>query len=179
MSHDKRLNEFIAQLHVLAENKFQIDCVNDFLHSNPISSEVLDAHTFYAPVHYTRNLMYKCPQFVVLLLCWEGLQESPIHGHEGEKCWMRIESGTLEFTNYIEHQPPGGLEEVSSIVGNPGFIDGPAMIHQVKNPTRQPARSLHLYARPFVQCDVYHPNSHDKSRVNITYDTMYGKKVGS
>lgn len=171
-----QLDAYVKQLHRLAEQHFPVAQVSEFLRQVPIHPEVLDAHTFYYTSRYTRNLMYKCPQFEVLLLCWGPYHTSPIHGHEGEKCWMRVEEGTLYFVNYDE-VVPGQIQEISAVSGSAGFVDGPAGIHMVRNPIDQRARSLHLYARPFAQCDVYDLELHEKSRRDISYDTMYGKPV--
>lgn len=174
-----QLDPFIEHLQSMAAQQFPLALVTDFLRKSPLDSKILDAHTFYMSERYTRNLMFKCPQFELLLLCWGPQHISPIHGHEGEKCWMRVEEGELHFTNYAELQAvPFKLQEQSSASGSAGFVDGPAGIHRVQNPTDKQARSLHLYARPFAVCDVYDIDVHEKSRRQISYDTMYGRPVG-
>ena len=49
---------------------------------------------------YTRNLVYRNNDFEILFLCWSPEQIAPVHGHEGEKCWAKVESGKLQFCNY-------------------------------------------------------------------------------
>ena len=180
MRGDMQLEAFVKELHWLAERQFPIAKVTDFLCQTPLHPDVLDLHTFHSPMRYTRNLMYKCSQFEILLLCWGPYHASPIHGHEGEKCWMRVEEGTLHFINYAELDVHSvQLQELSAVTGSTGFVDGPAGIHMVKNPTDKRARSLHLYARPFAECDVYDIHAQERSRRQISYDTMYGRLVKS
>ncbi len=45
---------------------------------------------------YTRTLVGYDEQFIVLLLCWEKGQSSPIHDHAGSSCWVKILTGTLD-----------------------------------------------------------------------------------
>ena len=102
-----------------------------------------------------------------------------MHGHEGQKCWMRVEQGCLEFTNYIDYQEDGisKFKVTNKQRGLAGFIDGPAYIHGVCNSTSEPAISLHLYASPFHQCDVFDVEHSGTKRVNLGFYSVEGKLV--
>ena len=170
------IEEFVHHLQDLAQAQFPVSEVGPFFEKNPIPLNDLESYIFFADQRYTRNLIYKTPSFELILLCWASNQASPIHGHEGEKCWMRVELGSLTFTNYQE-KDDGALELVNEEVGEQGFVDGPAIIHKVENKTKQPAISLHLYARPFKQCDVFDHASHEKTKVSLSYFSMYGQLI--
>lgn len=170
------IDQFIQQLKTFAQMGFPIVQVSDFLKSSRISGQDLEPYIFYLPGRYTRNLIYKDAAFEILLLCWDGFLLSPIHGHEGEKCWMRVEQGQMRFKNFNDQNAQDGqITILSSQVGGPGFVDGPAGIHQVENIGADRALSLHLYARPFAACDVYDAGTHRKARKELFYDTVYGK----
>src|SRR5687768_11479706 len=47
---------------------------------------------------YTRNLVHHEEQFELLLLCWGAGQKSPIHNHEGQRCWMAVLEGGVTET---------------------------------------------------------------------------------
>ena len=143
----------------------------------------LQPYVSYRRERYTRNLIYKSDDFELLAICWNVGHKAPVHGHEGELCWSRVEKGMLRFTNYREvSEKPLVLERLADpVAGGRGHLDGPADIHEVDNPepTGEPAVSLHLYARPYDECDIYDLVQGEKRRVKLLYDTMYGKPVAS
>ena len=123
-----------------------------------------------------KNLIYKEDDFEILLVCWKAGQVAPIHGHEGEKCWMRVESGALQICNYkLDSIKPLELTMTGVIKGEAGYVDGPADIHSVENVNDEPAVSLHVYAKPFGQCDIYDLDDGIIRRLELTYDSMYKK----
>lgn len=169
----KPLLKLVQGLENLAERNFPIFDVGKFLQDISIPYETFKPYVFFEQDRYTRNLIYKTTSFEILLLCWGPGQKSPIHGHEGEKCWMQVEQGQLIFTNYQE-VPSAGLDQVSVVTGSAGFTDGPAIIHKVENLSHEPAMSLHLYARPFQQCDIFDQERHEKKKVKLSYYSVYG-----
>ncbi len=112
----------------------------------------------YSEDRYTRHLVHKDKDFELLVISWESGQKAPIHGHEGELCWARVERGRLRFTNFrMVSEEPILLELVNAPMdGAAGFLDGPAEIHAVENPKEfgDNAASLHLYSKPYkrVRC---------------------------
>ena len=49
----------------------------------------------------------------------------------------------------------------------------PADIHSVENIQDEPAISLHLYTKPFGECDIYCIDKGTIERVPLVYDSMY------
>ena len=108
-----------------------------------------------------------------MLVCWKAGQVAPIHGHEGEKCWMRVESGALQISNYtLESIDPLLLNMADQIKGETGHLDGPAEIHSVENAYSEDAVSLHVYAKPFSKCDIYCLDTGTVERVKLVYDSI-------
>ena len=168
------LDQLIQELVCLAQEQFPVNRVNQLLREVSLPETLFKEFMFFKPASYTRNLIYHSEQFELLLLCWDGLISSSIHGHEGEKCWMRVISGELLFTNYKEDSN-GSLEIVGGCSGNAGYVDGPAVIHKVENRHKHQAISMHLYARPFTQCDTYIPGAMEKTKIQLGYDSLYGR----
>jgi hypothetical protein len=52
-----------------------------------------------------------------------------------------------------------------------GHLDGPADIHAVENRFDEDAVSLHVYARPYAECDVYDLEAGVVRRVELRYDS--------
>lgn len=171
------VNEFIEELKLLAKEKFPVKKTTDFIKQYPPLLNYLDKYLFFRDDIYTRNLIYYSPEFELLALCWMPNQKAPAHGHEGEKCWFKVELGTLKIINYDDNSTNDNLIETSQVEAKKGYVDGPAYIHAVENMVAEPAISLHIYARPFHECDVYLKNR--KCRKKIGYYSKYGKIVDS
>ena len=57
-----------------------------------------------------------------MLVCWPPHVSAPIHGHEGEKCWARVQTGELKICNYVEiNRNPLSLEKIQEFDENSDF----------------------------------------------------------
>lgn len=167
------LKNFIEQLKQFSKHDFPAQETTAFFKEyNSLKTE-LDPYLFFKDEFYTRNLIYYSPEFELLALCWMPGQKAPAHGHEGEKCWFKVELGSLKIINYDNNFDE--LIKLDDVKADQGYVDGPAYIHAVENLYDKPAISLHLYARPFHECDVYIEN--EKHRKKIDYYSKYGKIV--
>jgi cysteine dioxygenase len=171
------LNEFIDRLNRFAERAFPLQEVQNFLQQCALGREELGPYLFFDSAQYTRNLIHNSQEFELLAICWQPGQEAPVHGHEGERCWSRVEKGKLRFTNYLERSAADSfdLKVLSTSVGTRGHVDGPADIHKVENPFQESAVSLHLYSRPFSACDIYDLENRMKVRKTLGYFSKYGE----
>jgi hypothetical protein len=147
-----------------------------FLGVTAIEPASLAPYVRFAPGRYTRHLVHKDRDVELLVLCWARGARAPIHGHEGELCWARVERGRLHFTSYREaSRDPLRLVALGSRVeGGPGHVDGPADIHAVENPPGldQDAVSVHVYCRPYDECDLYDSVEGPVRRVRLQYDSL-------
>ena len=147
-----------------------------FLTSTRLDPGSLQPWVRFAPDRYTRHLVWKSPEVEVLVLCWAAGARAPIHGHEGELCWARVERGALRFANYREvSRSPLTLEAVgSTVVGAVGHLDGPADLHAVDNSAELGggAVSLHVYCKPYDECDIYDVEHGLVRRVRLSYDSV-------
>jgi predicted metal-dependent enzyme (double-stranded beta helix superfamily) len=150
--------------------------IGRFLVDSRIEPASLEEFLGFAAGRYTRHLVHKDREVEILVLCWAPGAMAPIHGHEGEYCWARVERGRLEFRSYREtSRTPLRLEPLDGAVnGGPGHVDGPADIHAVSNPAAfaQGAVSVHVYCRPFDECDIYDADEGTVRRVQLRYDSV-------
>lgn len=171
----------LHELEALVVRGFETQKIHEFLQRTLIEPASLEPYVHFCPDRYARNLVLKSEDFELLAICWDVGQKAPIHGHEGERCWSRVERGMLRFTNYREvSEKPLVVEKLGEpFDGNRGHLDGPADIHEVENLAAfgEKAVSLHLYSRPYAECDIYDLASGKKERVRLSYDTMFGKRV--
>ena len=150
--------------------------VQDFLARTRIAPSSLEPLLRFEEGRYTRTLVHRTDAVEVLVLCWPRGSHAPIHGHEGELCWARVERGRLRFSSYREvSRSPLRLDLVGAPVdGGPGHVDGPADLHAVDNAVDfgADAVSLHVYCRPYAECDIYDMAQGTVRRVRLGYDAV-------
>jgi NitT/TauT family transport system ATP-binding protein len=173
----------IEDLKRFAAGGFPAAEVRQYLAQTLMDRTALEPYLNYCDSHYTRNLVHKNRDFELLVICWGRGHRAPIHGHEGELCFARVERGKLRFSNYsMVSDDPIRLERTGAPVdGSIGFLDGPADLHAVENAGefQENAASLHIYSKPYAECDIYDSESGPRRRVKLAYDSIQGKPVES
>jgi NitT/TauT family transport system ATP-binding protein len=167
------MDDFVARMRQLTLPSVDTDGVQRFLGTHLIESASLEPYVRYADGRYARHLVFKSPAVELLVLCWSRGSRAPIHGHEGELCWARVERGQLRFTSYRElSRNPLRLATAGPPVdGKPGYVDGPADIHAVET-VGADAVSLHVYVKPYDECDIYDIEQGVVRRVRLGYDSV-------
>ena len=169
------MKDLIQNLKEFAELDFPIKKVSSYLKSYQLSEKHKLKYCHFSKNSYTRNLVFRNKSFEVIFLCWSAGQIAPVHGHEGEKCWAKVETGKLRFCDYnIISEKPLKLKNESSIVGKIGYLDGPAEIHSVENIYKEDAVSLHVYAKPYDVCDIFDTETKSVNRINLKYHSKFG-----
>lgn len=126
---------------------------------------------------YTRNCIFENDQFELILLCWEKGQKTPIHDHGGEECWVKIINGEFEEIIFKTSEN-GELEvensfilkedEISYMIDFMGF-------HSIENIFDGRSMSLHLYAKPIRNCNIFDEDLKAFEMKNLQYDTICKK----
>lgn len=133
---------------------------------------------------YTRNLVHREEQFELLLLCWGAGQKSPIHNHEGQRCWMAVLDGEISETLFhfpdaldasplIRPKAPARLCARSQVA----FITDEIALHEIAAAGNAPAVSLHLYSRPFSTCQIYDRESGRVAVRQLGYYSVRGQRA--
>ncbi len=176
MARQRQVREFAAGLVELETAGFRSQDVHAYLLETPIDPLSLRPYSCFSLTHYMRNLIHRTDRFELIAICWEVGQVSPVHDHENERCWARVEVGSLHFTNHrIVSEEPLHLEQSEPVVvGVQNYVDALPGIHRVANPASlgQRALSLHLYSRPFHACTVYDLDKGLKGRRQLRYDSV-------
>ena len=94
------LNKIISDLKNFARTNFPTSDVSSYLKNVKLSDNDLEKYLLKKNKQYTRNLIHKDVDFEIMVVCWPPKISAPIHGHEGEKCWARVEDGELQISNY-------------------------------------------------------------------------------
>ena len=136
---------------------------------------------------YTRNLVARGDSFELLLLCWNPGQESPIHDHAGQNCWMAVLEGQLEEIHYGEPENGASKRLVplekgrakSFAEGGVAFIEDSIAYHLIQPAGGVRAVSLHLYAKPIDTCKIFCPDTGLAENIALGYHSVRGELVGS
>ena len=128
--------------------------------------------------HYTRNLVRRTEDYELLLLCWGAGQESPIHNHMGQRCWMSIVEGEVEEVHFKRQETGSGplIEGPTKRFekGQAAFINDDIALHLVRGADGRAAASLHVYSKPYDVCLVYDRETGEESAKPLTYDRGEG-----
>lgn len=183
------VEQFIEGLCRIPEAQFATEPVEDYLRTTPVAPDSLERYLHFTPSHYTRNLIYRCPLFELMTICWDVGQMSRIHNHDGQQCWMAVPFGKLDVQNYeiVAINGTTGyceLKEAHRFVmdpAHPGHVKAEWPIHAVINPVAYGARaaSLHVYSKPYDRCLVYSVENKSYMEVPLFFDTEYGKPVSN
>ena len=169
------LNTLIDKLKEFSKEDFPVPEVSSYLLELKLGQEELKKYLLREDSHYTRNLIHRDSDFEIMVICWPPNTSAPIHGHEGEKCWARVQDGNLQICNYEEiSSDPLKLNMLQELSCSPGFLDGPADIHSVENITDEFATSLHVYAKPYDACDIYDMEKGTINRTKLSYHSIDG-----
>ncbi len=176
------LEKYLSFLDAQSPNDFRDGTADEFLTEHSIPENDLAPYIFFRDTTYGRNLIAKTESYELLILTWLTRQRTPIHDHFGQRCWMRIISGSLSFRNYTTPahdddplHPLGGVQRV----GSPSqvYIDDTLAAHSITNHGKQPAISLHLYAGPVPQCRIYNEKRSRFETVTLSYFTTMGEPI--
>ena len=150
------LAETIEELKQTARGLTLPDLRQLILKLKPDSSEISPFAQF-TDNHYARNLVYKTPDFEVLVLCWRPGQRSPIHDHGASICTVYTVDGVLSADNYRK-TAGGHVRADYSEDFKPGSVLSiqTTEIHQVSNlQDSSDLISLHFYLTPLENNFVY------------------------
>jgi cysteine dioxygenase len=139
-------------------------------------------YALFSDQHYTRNLVTLEARFELMILCWGPGQESPIHNHEGQDCWMAVLEGEVEEVRYPmpAGNVPGPLRTKGSwrfTRGQVAFIRDEMGLHLVRPASTSASGgvTLHLYASPYDECNCYCPDTGQVTRKKLGHHSIRGR----
>src|SRR5215475_178936 len=178
------IGAFAAGLSAIPEEQFTHQGVLDYLREHPVSVASLRPYLYFCAERYTRNLIHHTPLFDLIAICWESGQRSAIHNHTNQRCWMGIAHGRVQVQNFrlIHQDAATGFCELAPTThflieaGKPAEVDPEEPIHLVANPTSFGSRAvtLHIYSRPFDECEVYDLKGKRYETVKLSNTSEFG-----
>lgn len=129
---------------------------------------------------YSRNLIWRCGDFELLLLCWNANQCSPIHDHAGQHCWMAVLEGHLEEVHFSGSKGEEPVQEgrvMAYPAGKVAYIHDDIALHLIRPAGGRRAVSLHLYSNPIDACRIFCPETGEPSSIRVGYHTVRGQSA--
>lgn len=145
-----------------------------------IEMEAMDfsPYQFWSTDHYTRNCVVKTDSHELILLCWEEGQETPIHCHAGEECWVYLLQGKMKEVRYEDQEHsdiPLSIDETVFKEGRFSYMNDDMGYHSLKNTHSSRSMSLHLYMNPIDTCQVYDEETQTFDWKTLSYYSKDGK----
>ena len=125
---------------------------------------------------YTRNCIIRRPNFELLLLCWSPGQETPIHCHGGEECWVYLLDGQIEEIHYdFVDDKLLTLKSGKMMPGDKSFMSDDNGYHKLINQDDSRSMSLHLYMNPIDSCTFYDARTNSFVSRTLSYHSYNGE----
>lgn len=125
---------------------------------------------------YARNLVSASDLFELLVICWQPGQVSPIHDHQGQRCWMGVLEGGMRETQF-HASGRGPLRTGRTSVLQPGqvaFIRDEIALHEIAPAGETAGVTLHLYSRPIRECRIFDRQTGQVSVRGLAYHSVEG-----
>jgi cysteine dioxygenase len=168
----KTLNSFSELVQVLDE--VERKNYTTILKSIQLPKAEFEKFATWSETCYTRNCVVENENFELILLCWEKDQITAIHDHGGEECWVYFAKGTFKENIYSQEEN-GELKIIKTTNTKPGdvayMIDFMGF-HNLENTSNKRAMSLHLYAKPIKNCNVYDSEKNEFFSKEMSYDNV-------
>ncbi|WP_299129019.1 cysteine dioxygenase family protein [uncultured Winogradskyella sp.] len=105
------------------------------------------------PNCYSRNCFYRDSNFELILICWDKGQQTAIHDHDGEECWVYLLDGEMNEEYYkLDNQGQLTLTHSQTLCKNQiTKSDKKSGFHRLRNTTFSCSMSLHVYAKPIAK----------------------------
>ena len=124
---------------------------------------------------YRRVLLHAEDSFELLLMQWNGTIETPVHDHGGQRCWFSVVDGAIGVENYectSRGDTTAALRAQGRAILEARETDARLTdddLHKCFIP-RGSATSLHLYANPLVEYNVYDLQTQQIEKHRSHYD---------
>jgi len=123
---------------------------------------------------YSRNCIKRNRYYELILLCWNPGDKSPVHNHNGQKCWVYQLEGTISEIRYEESN--NKLTETQKLSLYPSrltYMDDNMGCHRLVNDSDEPAVSLHIYMSPIDSCEYFCEEDKIFKKKTLKYDNDF------
>jgi cysteine dioxygenase len=163
------LSEFLSNLETSTTAEYVVN-----MRKVKLTDQELEEFATFSKEGYTRHCFVNNERYEVLLLCWEKDQQTPIHSHGGQECWVKVLRGQIEEVHYKKVKE-GLCKETKRSIREPediSYMNDKIGLHTLGSVGHQRAISLHLYAAPIESCDIYDDQGRLLEEKEMAYDSV-------
>lgn len=143
-----------------------------------LNADDFEDYAFWDSESYTRNCLARTDTYELILLCWEKGQDTPIHDHDQEECWVYGLHGVIQERRYqFKDGSTTQVEEIGSTEMSPGsvsYMHDTMGFHCLQNIGSGRAMTLHLYINPIDSCQIYIDDKQGFVRKELQYTSLDG-----
>ena len=179
------ISDWVQGLGAIPERDFILENVQNYVLRHHVKPDTLEKYLFFSKGNYTRNLIFKNAVFECMAICWEIGQQSRIHNHKDQNCWMSAPIGRLRVQNYRVEERDAGHGTCRIVpttvcemdADHPCYVDPQEPVHAVINAAEfaQRAVTIHVYSKPFDSCEIYLKDRGTYADVPLHYTSEYGR----
>ncbi|XOV68389.1 MAG: cysteine dioxygenase family protein [Fluviicola sp.] len=127
---------------------------------------------------YTRNCIARRDGFEFILLCWSPGAVTPIHGHDGQNCWVyQVEGSVREKRYQLSNDRFELTNDMTLDAGKLCYMHDRMGYHSLANESNKQSMTLHIYANPIDRCEVFNEERNRFEVVEMEYDSIEGNVV--
>ena len=110
----------------------------------------------------------------MILICWDEGAKTPIHDHDGQHCWVLQVSGSIVEKRFEKKDAGFSLiDEAELIAGKISYMNYKMGYNTLENNSESREMTLHIYANPINQCNVYNEKKSKFEIKEMAYDTVH------
>ena len=146
---------------------------NHIIHSIKFTAKDFENYASWSDDCYTRNCIVNNEKFELILICWCEGHKTPIHDHGGEECWVKVIDGEFKETIYKQND----AEELTMIKSSTSksnevtYMKDFMGFHRLENISNKRSMTLHLYAKPIRNCNIFDEDSKTFVSKDMSYNT--------
>jgi cysteine dioxygenase len=140
-----------------------------------LPKDEFEDYAFWNDDCYARNCIERTDVFELILICWKPGDETPVHGHDEQKCWIYQVDGNMYEERFQEED--GELVSCNQMVLSPGrlsYMEDGMGYHSLENKSSDDSMTLHLYISPIDCCQVFDPSEEEFCEKELKYDSFKG-----
>jgi cysteine dioxygenase len=143
MIFEKLINSLNDEI-ILKKVNFKDEIIKNILKEFEISKEDCLEHIKPSVETYSKSLVYKNEYYEIFIITWNTNQNSKIHDHSENGCWLKIIDGRIQENIYdINLQ----INKINIINKNEiGFMDNNIGFHSIFNLNSDITVSIHIYS---------------------------------
>lgn len=176
METSVQINELSDLLQELQKTEGNAEQINEIMNRTQLSADELSKYQHWSDDHYTRNCIIRNDRYELILMCWGPNQVTKIHDHNLSDGWVYCVDGNITEERF---EPTRGsfnkISEATLEPGQFGYINDNIGYHRLRNPLDRGSMTLHLYASPISQCELYSDDMTEHETAYMSYYSIDGE----